>query len=185
MRNAIFLDRDGTINIDRNYVHTKEEWQWTEGAIEAIKGFNDLGFLVIVVTNQSGIARGFYTDDDVKKLHNYINKILSINKALIDEYYYCPHHPQYGMKENCQCRKPNIGMIMKAAEEFKIDLSNSFMIGDRITDVQTAINAGVKPVIVGSDCKKHEMDSIDREIIKVTNLLDAYKKIEKLCAKSK
>lgn len=145
-RPAAFLDRDGIINHDTGYVWRKEEYVWMEGSDRAIKRLNDLGYYVFVVTNQAGVARGLYTTDDIERLHDHINERLMRRGAHVDAFYYCPHHPDFGdaeYRQHCECRKPNPGMIRQAMREWPVDLSKSFMIGDKQTDMQAADAAGV------------------------------------------
>jgi D-glycero-D-manno-heptose 1,7-bisphosphate phosphatase len=145
---AFFLDRDGTINVDKNYLYKVEDWEWTPRAIDAIKLINSAGYLAIVVTNQAGIARGYYTDKDVETLHQQVDQMLAKYDAKIDAYYYCPHHTEFGSQRECHCRKPNPGMLLQARKDFKIDFDRSYLIGDKLIDAQAAINVGVKPALV-------------------------------------
>lgn len=183
MNKAVFLDRDGTINVEKNYLYKIEEWEWADGAIQAIKGFNELGFYVIVVSNQSGIARGLFSEDNVKKLHIYVNKELIKNNAKIDEFYYCPHHPKFS--KECDCRKPNIGMIKKAKIKYNINLEKSFFIGDRISDIQTALNSSMTPILVLTGHGKEEVDKIKDNVLITENIYEAYKLIRDKTFKSK
>ncbi|GHV17978.1 hypothetical protein AGMMS49938_18910 [Fibrobacterales bacterium] len=144
---AVFLDRDGTINIDNGYVYKREDFKFIKGVPQSIKKLNDAGYKVIVISNQSGIARGFYTAKDVKKLHNHIDAELKKNGAKIDAYYFCPHHPNFNGK--CECRKPKIGLIEQAVQDFNIDLSQSYFVGDKKSDEECAKNAGLKAILVG------------------------------------
>lgn len=148
---AVFLDRDGTINVEKNYVHKPEDFEFEEGAIEAIAQLNRAGYKIIVVTNQAGVARGYYTEHDVAKLHCWINEELSKYNARIDKFYYCPHHFDYGIgsyKVKCSCRKPDILLIQQAIGEFDIDVSKSFFIGDRETDIYAGLASGLQPILV-------------------------------------
>ncbi len=106
---AVFLDRDGTLNVDKGYVHRIEDWEWIPGAIDAIVLLKKAGFLVVVITNQAGIARGYYTDTEVSHLHTRINEELKEHGATIDGFYHCPHHPEFSAE--CECRKPMAGNI--------------------------------------------------------------------------
>lgn len=146
MNKAIFLDRDGTINVEVNYLYKAEDLKLLPGVVDAIKKFNIMGYKVIVVTNQSGVARGYYKEEDVMKLHGQIQNILRENDAWIDAFYYCPHHIEGNLKDyaiDCLCRKPNPGLIIKAADEHQIDLSVSYIVGDKESDILAGINAGV------------------------------------------
>ena len=146
---AIFFDRDGTLNVDVHYLHDPEQFVWVDGAIDAIRWANTHGYLVIVVTNQSGIARGYYDEAAVHRLHDWMNAELAAHGAHIDAFYYCPHHiegklPAYA--KSCDCRKPAPGMILRAIREHDIDPAASWMFGDAESDVAAAENAGVKGV---------------------------------------
>ena len=138
MNRAIFLDRDGTINEEMGYINHASRFHVYEFVPEAIKIFNNLNFKVIVVTNQSGVARGYYGEELVHEVHKILENVLKKEQAEIDIIYYCPHHPTEGhgkYKKDCACRKPKPGMIEKAKERFNLDLSKSYMIGDRNKDI--------------------------------------------------
>lgn len=149
-RPAIFLDRDGTINVEKNYLYRIEDWEWIQGAPEAIRALNDAGFLVVVVSNQAGIARGYYDALQVDTLHAHVDRLLEQYGAHIDAYYYCPHHPEHGALHICDCRKPAAGMLLRAQCELTISLENSWMIGDKMSDVAAAQAVGVKPILVAT-----------------------------------
>ena len=145
--NVILLDRDGVINKDYGYVFKKKDFHLLSGVIQAIKYANSKGFHVICVTNQAGVGRGFYKEEDVYKLHKYLNNILFKNNCIIEKFYFCPHHSEFGIgkyKKNCNFRKPNPGMINKAIVEMNINKNKSFMIGDKLTDLQAAKRAKIK-----------------------------------------
>ena len=146
LKPAAFLDRDGVINIDKGYVYKIKDLEWVPGAIDAIRYFNEHGWLVIVITNQGGIARGFYQEADVLNFHEQLNDLLRQQGAHIDAFYYCPHHvdgihSEYSIE--CDCRKPRGGMLLKAMKEWPIAADQSFMIGDKESDRQAARAAGV------------------------------------------
>ncbi len=141
LKSALFLDRDGVINFDYGYVHKMKDFDFISGAKETIKMANDLGILVIVVTNQAGIARGFYSENEFKLFTNEINKNLKEYGAHIDATYFCPHHPEAGignLKKKCDCRKPNPGLLKKAIEDWDLDTRKCFLIGDKISDIKAA-----------------------------------------------
>ena len=143
---AVFFDRDGTLNVDIAYLHRPEDFVWIEGAKEAIKYVNDKGYLAILVTNQSGVARGYYPEEDIKAVYDWMNNELAKIGAHLDALFYCPHHPQGKIPaytQMCNCRKPDTGMIDEACETFKIDRTKSFFVGDSITDMECAKKAGV------------------------------------------
>lgn len=150
-KRAVFLDRDGTINVEREYLYRVEDFQFIEGAPYAIKRLRDAGYLVVVVTNQSGVARGYYTLDDVAALHRYIQQQLAEIGTAIDAFYTCPHHPSAGrgeLRQACDCRKGSPGMLLQAAAELDIDLARSFMIGDKRVDIEAGRRAGCTPLMV-------------------------------------
>ena len=151
MNRAVFLDRDGTINMDYGYINHPEKIDLISGAGEAIKKLNDAGFKVIVVSNQAGIARGLATEDQVQSCNKTVLKKVLNTGGIIDAIYYCPHHTEHGthpFKQKCNCRKPDIGMITEAQKKFNLDLSKSFMVGDKTTDIEMGKNAGLKTVFV-------------------------------------
>ena len=140
LRPAAFLDRDGVINKEKGYLYKIDDFEWIEGAKESIKYLNDNGYYVFVVTNQSGIAKGYYSEEDVIYLHNYINNELKSINAHIDEFFYSPFHPD-NTKDYLNLshlRKPDTGMLKLAATKWSIDKSNSFLIGDKLTDIECA-----------------------------------------------
>lgn len=150
-RPAVFLDRDGTINVEKNYLHRIEDFQFIEGAPEAIKKLNQAGYLVLVVTNQSGVARGYFSLADVEALHLHLTELLAEAGAHVDGFYICPHHPTAGegqWRRVCSCRKGEPGMLLKAAKEHGIDLSRSYMIGDKEADVAAGEKAGCTSLLV-------------------------------------
>ncbi len=141
---AVFLDRDGTINKDKGYVYRAEDFEFIEGVIDAIISLNKNMFKVIVVTNQSGIGRGFFSEEDVKNLHVFINSELRKHNAWIDKFYFCPHRPD----EGCDCRKPKIALFKRAIKDFDVDIKNSFIIGDKISDIQPAEQLSCKAFLL-------------------------------------
>jgi len=150
-RRAVFLDRDGTINVEKEYLHRIEDFEFIPGAPEAIKRLRSAGYLVIVVTNQSGVARGYFSQEDVDCLHEHIQQELMSRGTRIDAFYVCPHHPTKGLNElrmDCDCRKGSPGMLLRAAEEHDIDLKSSFMIGDKPADIEAGQRAGCQAVLV-------------------------------------
>jgi D-glycero-D-manno-heptose 1,7-bisphosphate phosphatase len=141
IRPAAFLDRDGVLNIDHGYAHRPEQLDWVEGAPEAVRLLNDAGYHVIVVTNQAGIARGYFDESAVHRFHAHMQERLAEHGAHIDAFYHCPHHPRGTVKDfaiECTCRKPLPGLLEQAAADWPIDLTKSFLIGDRDHDVAAA-----------------------------------------------
>ena len=148
---AVFIDRDGTLIVEKHYLKDPDDVFLIDGTVEALDIFRELGFLIIVVSNQSGVARGILTEDDVRAVNIRIEKILSDKGHSIDGFYYCPHYAlsddaTYGIE--CNCRKPATGMIDKAVKEFNIDTVASFVIGDKMSDIKLAHNAQCQPVLV-------------------------------------
>jgi len=143
----VLLDRDGTINEDRGYVHRWEDFAFTPGAAEAIRALNDAGYRVVVVSNQSGVGRGYYTEQDVLALHQALDAELACHGARIDAYYYCPHHPDAG----CACRKPALGLFEQVCLDAPIALEASWMIGDKLDDMEFAVRAGLRGLRVGPE----------------------------------
>lgn len=148
MHKAIFLDRDGVVNVDKGYVCKLEDFEPIDKNIEFIKKLNsNNGYLVFIITNQAGIARGYYTEEEFLEFEKLVEEYLKKQGIDIEKTYYCPHHPEGIVKKYaivCDCRKPKIGMIMKASKEYNIDLKNSFVIGDKNTDIEAGIAAGCK-----------------------------------------
>lgn len=148
-RPAAFLDRDGVLNIDRGYTHRPEQLEWVAGAPQAVRLLNEAGYYVIVVTNQAGVARGFYQETAINLFHAAMQDRLRAEGAHIDAFYYCPHHPEGTVKElaiRCHCRKPNPGMLEQAAREWPIETGRSFMIGDKDDDVSAAKAFGIRGI---------------------------------------
>lgn len=165
MNKAIILDRDGTINIEKDYLHKVEDFEFEEGVIEGLKILADLGYIFVVVTNQSGIARGYYTEDDLHVLNTYIGKVLEKEGIKIEKFYYCPHHLEKGVgkyRVDCECRKPKPGMLEEAIKEFDIDREKSFMVGDNISDIQAGINANVTPILVETGHGIEHLEEIEK-----------------------
>lgn len=146
MYRAAFLDRDGVLNVDRGYVSRAEDFEWIAGAIEAVRRLNEAGYLVIVVTNQSGIARQYYTEVDFAALMAWMRRELVSRGARLDAVYHCPHRVDGGdpaFAIDCDCRKPKPGMLLRAIADLDIDPSQSFLIGDKQADMEAANAAGV------------------------------------------
>ena len=137
MNKAIFLDRDGTINVEKNYLYKIEDFEFLPGVINALRKLQEAGFLLIVITNQSGIGRGYYTESDFKILNDWMIVSLQQEGIFISAVYYCPHLPDAKVlkyRTDCECRKPKLGMYRQAIKDFDIDLSHSYAIGDKIRD---------------------------------------------------
>ncbi len=139
---ALFLDRDGVINVEKNYLHKKEDFEFIDGIFDLCHAYQDNGYLIVVVTNQSGIARGYYTEDDFADLTFWMIDTFASKDIKIEKVYHCPHHPD--INGECECRKPHPGMLLQAEKELNVDLKHSLLIGDSERDIQAAHNAGVK-----------------------------------------
>lgn len=152
---AAFLDRDGVINLDDAYVGTRERLRWMPGIASAIKALNDAGYYVFVFTNQSGVARGFFSEDDVRALHNWMRDELARDGARIDDFRYCPHHPDGTVPaytRECHWRKPQSGMILDLMKHWPIEPEGSFVIGDKQRDLDAGVAAGIEGYLFsGSD----------------------------------
>ncbi len=180
---AFFLDRDGTLNVDYDFVHRIDDWTWCDGTIEALKLIRDMNFQIFVVTNQSGVARGHFEIDDVNKLHRWVDKQLAELDIKITEWYVAPWHPEFHDEhdpELLEYRKPGTGYFEKARDEYDLDLSLSCMAGDKVTDLQPAAELGMKPFFIRSRfepsqdhdwLRQHNVKTYDR-------LLDAVKSQE-------
>jgi D-glycero-D-manno-heptose 1,7-bisphosphate phosphatase len=179
-RRAVFLDRDGTINIEREYLHRIEDFEFIPGAPQAIRLLKDAGFMVIVVTNQSGVARGYYDEAAISRLHRHMDAELARFGAVIDAYYFCPHHPEHGIgeyKKTCECRKPLAGMLFQAAEDFSLDLTGCYIIGDRVADVEAGLKAGCIPLMVRTGYGVVESVKLPADVHVYDDLLSAVRAI--------
>jgi len=184
-RRAVFMDRDGTISEEVGYVNHPSRYRVFPYAAEAVRLLNEAGWLAIMVTNQAGVARGYFTEEVIDAVHQALKLALSHQNAQLDAIYYCAHHPTVGespYRVDCDCRKPKPGLIKTAAREFDIDLAQSWMVGDRYSDIELARNAGVHAGFVMSGygrgeftyqraAWKHEPDMVAED------LLEAVKKI--------
>lgn len=139
---ALFLDRDGTINVEKNYVFRKEDFEFIPGVLDIIRKYQDDGFLIIIITNQAGIARGYYSEDDYFILTEWMLGKFEEEGIKITKVYYCPHHPAF--TGDCNCRKPKPGMITTALHEFNINPNLSILIGDKKSDILAGQNAGIR-----------------------------------------
>ena len=148
---AVFLDRDGTINEEVGYLDSLDKLKIIPRAYKAIRLINESGMKAVVISNQAGVARGLFTEDFVKMINEYLQTALRQKGAYIDNFYYCPHHPTEGLepyRQVCECRKPAPGMLLQAAQDLNIDLTKSYLVGDRFNDMEAAKIAGVKGILV-------------------------------------
>ena len=161
MNRAVFIDRDGTLSEEVGYINHPERFRLFPYAGQAIKRLNENGWLAIVTTNQAGVARGYFAEEMIEAVHQGMRDDLAKAGASLDAIYYCAHHPSVGeppYRFDCDCRKPKPGLITRAASEFDIDLKNSWMVGDRYSDIQLARNAGVKSAFVLSGYGRGEWE---------------------------
>lgn len=181
LRKAAFLDRDGVINIDHGYTYKPEHFDFIDGVFDACRHLQHLGYLLIVVTNQSGIARGYYTEQDFAVLTSWMKQQFAAQGVKIDGVYYCPHHAEKGLEPyniDCDCRKPNPGMLQQAMREYGIDAAQSLMVGDKAADMQAAAAAGVaRKILVRSgnpltDEDLHSADMVWNSLADVLQITD-------------
>lgn len=183
MNKAFFLDRDGTLNIDFDYVHLREEWVWCDGALDALRWMKENQYKIIVITNQSGIARGRFTQEQVDDLHQWVDQQLEELDLSIDAWYVAPYHPDFhdGLDPDLlKYRKPNTGLFEKAKKEFDIDFNQSFMAGDKVSDLKPAVKLGIKSFFIRS---RHEPFQDKKWIVRhkintFNSLWDAIQSIE-------
>jgi D-glycero-D-manno-heptose 1,7-bisphosphate phosphatase len=185
LKPAVFLDRDGVVIEDTHYVRTIDQVHLVPGSAEAIAELNRAGWPVVIVTNQAGIARGLFSIETMKKIHEHVAELLHGHGARIDGFYFCPHHPEGEVPEyrrECVCRKPKSGMLLQAAQELNLDLARSWLIGDRVTDLEAGSTVGCRTVLVrtghGSLVNPIELDreSLKLELISAS-LSDAMIKL--------
>jgi D-glycero-D-manno-heptose 1,7-bisphosphate phosphatase len=161
MKRAVFIDRDGTISEEVGYINHPTRFRLFPYAASAIKHLNENGWLAILVTNQAGVARGYFSEDMITTVHSAMSADLENNSAKLDAIYYCAHHPSVGeppYRFDCDCRKPKPGLISRAAKNFEIDLNQSWMVGDRYSDIELARNAGLKSAFVLSGYGRGEWE---------------------------
>jgi D-glycero-D-manno-heptose 1,7-bisphosphate phosphatase len=184
-RRAVFIDRDGTISEEVGYVNHPSRYRVFPYAAEAIKQLNEAGWLAVLVTNQAGVARGYFTEDVIGAVHDLLVRELERDGARLDAIYYCPHHPTVGeppYRFDCDCRKPRPGLIQRAAVDLDIDLAASWMIGDRYSDTELARNAGTRAALVLSGYGRGEWEYQrgawrHQPDLVAENLLEAVRKI--------
>ncbi|WP_455667723.1 D-glycero-beta-D-manno-heptose 1,7-bisphosphate 7-phosphatase [Phocaeicola sp.] len=184
MKKAVFLDRDGTINVEKHYLHNIEDFEFLPGAIEGLKILQEAGYILIIVTNQSGIGRGYYTEEEFKKLNRWMLDSLEAQGVKIAKVYYCPHLPDAKIKEycrDCECRKPKLGMYKQAIEELDVVVNASYAIGDKIRDCAICEQTECKGFLIAKNEKSEIIEKVKKgEIQRVqyaTNLLRSAKLI--------
>ncbi len=142
LKKALFLDRDGVINIEKNYLYKQEDFEFVDGIFDLCRYFQKRGFEIVIVTNQSGICRGYYSEEDFEKLTEWMEAEFAKEGIKIAKTYHCPHHPDF--TGSCSCRKPEPGMFLQAKEELVLDMPNSVIVGDKLSDLEAARRAGVQ-----------------------------------------
>ena len=184
-RRAVFMDRDGTISEEVGYVNHVSRYRVFPFAAEAVRTLNEAGWLAVLVTNQAGVARGYFREELIGEVHKVLASELECGGARLDAVYYCPHHPTVGeppYRFDCDCRKPRPGLLLRAARELDLDLSRCWMIGDRFGDTELARNAGARSALVLTGYGRGEMEHqshawAQRPDLVAENLLEAVKKI--------
>ena len=178
---AVFLDRDGTINVEKNYLYKIEEFEYMPGVLEGLKLLNDNGYLLVIITNQSGIARGYYTEEQYVKLNHWLVDDLRKRGIDIAGSYYCPHHPNAAVKRyriNCECRKPGIALFEKAIRELDITPEKSYAIGDKERDLEICKKTDVRGFLIG--CNNSGEDFEGNIVMESGGVLEVAKRIIKL-----
>ena len=164
-RRAVFIDRDGTINYDPGYLGDPARFRFLAGVVDALRRLRSAGFLLFIISNQSGIARGYFRREDLDRIHEMMLEALRREGVVMDGIYYCPHHPEDG----CTCRKPSPEMVIRAARSNDIDLGSSYFIGDRETDIETGKNAGCRTILVltgeGENTRRRLTSSFEPDFI--------------------
>ncbi|WP_258238381.1 D-glycero-beta-D-manno-heptose 1,7-bisphosphate 7-phosphatase [Arcobacter sp. CECT 8983] len=161
MTKAIFLDRDGVVNVEKNYLYKIEEFEFIDGIFESLKKIQSLGYKIFIITNQSGISRGYYSVDDFEKLTSWMLEEFRNNEIVISQVEFCPHGPN----DNCLCRKPKSGMIDKILKNYDIDLKNSWLVGDKSSDIECAQHAGISNTIQVKSGHKFKNDDSKADYI--------------------
>lgn len=169
MNKAIFLDRDGTINVEKSYLYKIEDFEFLPGVVEALRKFQEAGYLLIIITNQSGIGRGYYTEKDFEKLNDWMVSTLKEKGVTINDVYFCPHLPDAKnnkYRKDCECRKPKLGMFNQAIKEHDLDLSKCYTIGDKIRDCAICTTTNCKGFLVGDNEEKNIIQDVKNGLYK-------------------
>lgn len=163
MAKALFLDRDGVVNVEKNYLHKPEDFEFVEGIVDVCRRYQEEGYLIIIVTNQSGIARGYYSEEDFQRLSRWMEEHFKVLGIILTRIYHCPHHEE--ISGVCECRKPEPGMFLSARDEYEIDMASSVMIGDNERDITAARRAGVGTnILLSESAATSEADRIVRSL---------------------
>ena len=184
LRPAVFLDRDGVIVEEVGYLAHPDQLVLIPGAADAIGRLNRAGLAVVVVTNQAGVARGLYPESRVEEVHRRLSAMLAEAGAHIDRYYYCPHHPHEGRGEYrmaCSCRKPEPGMILRAATELRLDIARSFLVGDKLSDLEAGMRAGCQPMLVLTGYGLEHRERLAGRLADVTRVVRALSDAVDVC----
>ena len=168
MKKALFLDRDGVINLEKDYLYKIEDFEFINGVFELCRHYQELGYLIFVVTNQSGIARAYYSEEDFNLLSVWMLSEFLKRNIKIEKVYHCPHHPD--ISGECSCRKPNAGMLLNAADEFGIDLNESLLIGDKERDIEAGLNAGLKETYLFDESQTVKNSKATRIVSKLNEI---------------
>jgi D-glycero-D-manno-heptose 1,7-bisphosphate phosphatase len=175
MKKAVFLDRDGTLNVDKGYVWRLSDWEWVPGALEALRRLKAAGFALVAVTNQSGVARGLYRAEDVDALHAEAGRQAREAGAAIDAFYFCPH------LEGCDCRKPLPGMILRGAKDLGVDLGQSWTVGDRLRDIQAGLAAGTRAIFLSNGPEPSDLEKLPATAAVSPDILSAAQVVLESC----
>ena len=178
---ALFLDRDGVINVDNAYVHRIEDFEFIDGIFELCEAAQMHGYLIIVVTNQAGIGRGYYSEEDFHKLSEWMCRSFEQRDIVISDIYFCPYHPEHGIgiyKQDSSCRKPRPGMLLRAKDEHSIDMDDSIFIGDKLSDLEAGEKAGVGlNILFSRSHKKSNCITVVSDLVDVINIIKDKAKI--------
>lgn len=187
MNKAVFLDRDGTINVEKHYLHKTEDFEFLPGVIEGLKMLQDAGYLLVIVTNQSGIGRGYYSEEDFLNLNRWMLEKLHSKGVNITKVYYCPHLPDATVEKyrvDCECRKPKLGMYLQAMRDLNIDFGESYAIGDKIRDCAICVRSNCKGFLIAdnekTDVIKNVVEGHYKNVSYAKDLLECAKRIVKL-----
>ncbi len=171
MQKALFLDRDGVINVEKDYLYKIEDFEFIEGIIELCLFYQEQGYQIFVVTNQSGIARKYYNEEEFSILSTWMVAEFKKINVTIKKVYHCPHHPD--ISGECECRKPHAGMLKKAQEQFDIDLKNSIIIGDKERDIEAGLNAGLSETYLFDESKTVKKSQATKIVSKLGDIYNA------------
>jgi D-glycero-D-manno-heptose 1,7-bisphosphate phosphatase len=179
MKKTLFLDRDGVVNVDHGYTYEPDKFEFIDGVFEACHQFQAAGYEIVIITNQSGIGRGYYTEQDFQHLMKWMCEQFKQHNVRILDVFFCPHHPEKALPEyklDCDCRKPKPGMLLQAIEKYDIDPKMSIMVGDKKSDMQAAVAAGIGQkylVLSGQTLSEAELHSADTVFDSITELAEA------------